>query len=555
MRTTNLWRVEAAADGFRGAVHRIDWRKRSEIVLRLSPLARVTGRIVDEASRPIEGAELRIASHGHVHDMTRSASDGSFEIEAVLEGAELRVEAAGYAWTVRRLEADATGALDLGEIVLETGERLVGRVLDSAGDSLPGASLYVWRGRHFRKFLGSPPRVDPDAVTDEEGEFELTSFLDNERIDLEVRADGHVPRLVEVAIEGDPLEIELAPTVQITGRVVDPGGAPIPRGRARWASLDIDGLSLSEAKAEIFNGRFAFEAIEGPPGRLVFEAPGFGARTLEIAEGAELEALEVVMEPAVTLLGEVLDPSGRAVEGARIQLLPEPPATRPEVTFFWATTKADGSFEMGGIAEGSRRFRFRHPDFPETVATVELVAPETRAEIILAHAERWSLGGRIVTLDGRGVAGQVDLRAADRDDRGFETRADDSGSFRFDSLPEGKYTLTAQSGDRFVIEPEEIDLRRDLEGLVLPVTRGSVVEGRLLGFDESILHRLELTLRRGEVVARAKIDREARTYRVERLRPGRWEIVLRLPSGDRSMGFVELPERAESVERRDLVAP
>ena len=160
-------------------------------------------------------------------------TSGGWAVEAAREG--------GGAWVVRcppgtnRLDFRVEGTLgaqvavttrsseetDAGEVVLDAGVALRGRVLDEDGRPVHEASVVAWSATRDGELLGQS-----DGLA---GVFEIRSLPREDTI-LDVRAEGRVGALVRVASPApDGVEIRLARGALVSGRVVDSTGTPVVR--------------------------------------------------------------------------------------------------------------------------------------------------------------------------------------------------------------------------------------------------------------------------------------------------------------------------------------
>lgn len=167
----------------------------------LARLARLTGRVVDEEGEPLPGAMATVTGR---KAQGAAGADGRFELAGLAPGSyRLTVAAPGREVAERTVALAPGDARDLGEISLEPGAALAGRVVDAtAGTPVAGATLVTVE----------PPGAAAPATTDAEGAFTLEAGR-GRPLALEVSAAGYPATRIEVppaAFEADePFRVKL----------------------------------------------------------------------------------------------------------------------------------------------------------------------------------------------------------------------------------------------------------------------------------------------------------------------------------------------------------
>src|SRR6185503_14358337 len=122
-----------------------------ELDLKLEPGVKVTGRLVDGAGKPLAGhlapqeigGETNWWSLGEILH-TEAAADGRFTLDHVPSG-EHAFSASAFGFGPKRVEVSAGARpVDVGDVVLEPGGTIRGRVHDKAGLPLGGAQLMAF---------------------------------------------------------------------------------------------------------------------------------------------------------------------------------------------------------------------------------------------------------------------------------------------------------------------------------------------------------------------------------------------------------------------------
>lgn len=351
----------------------------SEITLRTREGATLTGRVVSGAApdaaqasgRPLAGARVGAVPHGlrdllfvdHLFERLHAVTDseGRFRLQHVPPGeVDLVGWAPGSLPTLggNVLVADASEQ-ETGDLALDGGPVVRGRVVDGAGAPVEGASLY-WEPIDFEAvgFNFSPAPLLTQAIkgfefpkTDADGRFTAGAFAGEAPFEIAVSKPGYANVSHSWTPTGDSEEIEI---------VLQRGGAVegiVMDGskRAPLASFEVNCEELlgeepgllggfnpySGTLVEHAEGRFRVSPIEPGTTRLVVSAPGFvPARTDEITvvEGETVRGVIVTLQPGATVRGRVLGSTGEAVAGALV---------------FWALD-VDQERDQGGEVTRSR---------------------------------------------------------------------------------------------------------------------------------------------------------------------------------------------------------
>lgn len=98
--------------------------------------------------------------------------------------------------------------------------------------------------------------------------------------------------------------------------------------------------------------------------------------------------------------------------------------------------------------------------------------------------ERGTISGRVVTEDGRALAGMNVFLSASGQDRPRSTATDEEGKFEFNNLPERNYFVSASTQKGYVVKPQAMDepsRGRLRPGATVTITmiRGGVITGRV----------------------------------------------------------------------------
>lgn len=252
--------------GLQRGVHGVRARGREDSMRPVEPVAAPTqglrlvlvrGGWVRARFRPPSGATapkyLLVGSYGPKgggHAGSQAWEDGVVEWEVPAGKRDLRVEAQGYAPWRRVVDVEPAGILDLGELVLDVGVTLRGRVVDAAGAPIAGA------------VVETAGHVDAKSQSGVDGRFSL-AHLPRQTVRVVAQADGYVAASSRAALEGEAPELTLT---MLRGGVLAvrllPASGPLPEelivhvqaidtddpdapGRWDYADPDAEGCSRS----------------------------------------------------------------------------------------------------------------------------------------------------------------------------------------------------------------------------------------------------------------------------------------------------------------------
>jgi hypothetical protein len=315
----------------------------------------VFGQVVDEAGRPLAGESLvarlaqdvpiphRMASGQEIATGT-SDEDGRFELTAVpvglvTIGATSRVETVRQDTPVTMIrEGERVGPL---RIEVPASAEIAGRVLRADGSPAIGAEVAVVREAQRSSFRTSGPPAD--AL----GRFRIWGVEPGPvRVVATLGVDGRAEKELIVAGGVQEIELVLAPTTAVAGRVLAADGAPVARGTVR---LVRDGGDLHLPVDQL--GRFEVVGLDEGTYHLVAEVSGIGRgahpEPVEVRRGRPVEGLVVRLGAGARVTGRLV---GLAEEDlAHVEMMAwaegggsaSPGLVRP-----------DGSFEIRGLGPG-----------------------------------------------------------------------------------------------------------------------------------------------------------------------------------------------------------
>ncbi|GIW70836.1 MAG: hypothetical protein KatS3mg102_0378 [Planctomycetota bacterium] len=221
------------------------------------------------------------------------------------------------------------------------------------------------------------------------------------------------------------------------------------------------------------------------------------------AEGGPAPAGAALAAPeanAAGIAGLVVGPDGAPVAGAllmahalealpRRSLLARPAALRHQPPAATASSAADGSFALGGLAPGAYAVTARAAGFRSSAAVEVELAAGGRAWVRLELRRGAAIAGRVLLPEGAAAAG-VRVEAVPEGGRnpfasgaaaeGGETTSAADGSFRLEGLAGRRFTVTAWPDDPALAPAAQGGVRPGTEDLVLRLVRAQALGGRVL---------------------------------------------------------------------------
>ncbi|MBI1850512.1 MAG: sigma-70 family RNA polymerase sigma factor [Planctomycetes bacterium] len=494
--------------------------------------ASLTIAIVRLTNSPLPYPDERdVATDADGHAVVADLAPGSVTVTCVMGGVATGVIAAGRTTVVR--------------VVVPRGARVLGEVVDAEGGALGGARVWLsepnltWRGRFV-------------CTADAHGRFEIHAVTAGQWIGA--KGPGWAMSYLQPVDgrAGETMKVRIAldrPGASVHGRVVDGGGAPIPRAhvlvgweRARFERELANGLFGPSGAAQRVvaddDGEFVVDGV--PLGRCPLQARadgfGWGREWLDVAPGTNEIRIELPHECAV--FGLVADGRGEPVSSARlaasgadvVMLSPSPAIGAVGVThadpsnFGTATAFADalGRFELRGLPSGDVVVRVTETGARSIQETLRLYPGERR---------RWdprldvvpSITGRVVDERGEPLVDWC-VNAAP-DDAPFDppsmATTDARGSFSVEVNEDRSYAVTAyepQGWSRFPRASHD-EARAGDEPLLLEVKddpeTAAVVCGTVLGPGDVPVPEAKVILEHDERKLWRTFDTDSQTGRFE----------------------------------------
>jgi large repetitive protein len=530
---------------------------------------RIVGRLVGSSERPVAGRVMvqELAASRMPHSLDEvfrvdAGTDGVFQIVGIPSGSHVLVATApGYA--AQRVEVDVrprTQQTNVGDIALETGMTIRGRVTDKAGSPIAEAQI---RGFQPRPGFTSPA----EGRSEGDGTFAIGGLsAGTYRLSVSAAGYGNTDRQAEAGAEN--VEVVLQAAGQITGQVVDDAGRPVDAFRVSAQPKPQEGFGMRMVmppRLQPFagtDGRFTLEGVSEGTYAVTASAPERADGTVsnvKVEAGGTTDVGRVRLSAGGTIRGSVVDLTGTPIPAANIFVR----SGGRQFFSFGApdetTSDSSGAFEIKGVKEGTHEVVANHPQYAEGRVAVEVDAAKGPAEAKIVMSQGGRIEGSVRKRDGSGIPGQYVQVMAGRGGGPMSgpnlmaTSAE--GTFVVEHVAPGQTTVTlmSRSGDRFSSsQMRDVDVREGETSLVEFKSREILVSGHATRSGEPVANlRLEfrgeggmmmmMSFGPGTVDAPASgpqrmtaVTREDGSYETLVEQPGRLQVTARSADGKTS---------------------
>ena len=514
---------------------------RGDVLLRLTEAFEVYGKVETyDGSTPTARCEVLLepaAGSDRKARRTHTDSYGGFRFEDVMAGpARLTVRHPGLQPVTKQI----TIGRSVGEtLVLPRARELVvrGRAI-ALGDD--GQGVADARVQAYPSSWNSKLFLPVETRTDADGEFELGGLgPGNLRVVIRHPAYSSAEQVVRVRAEMAAMRVELAGRSRVRGRLV---GERIPAGvalmvhqvndDAQRVAIEPDGTFEF---AHTLSAGFADLRLLLPPDvdPICFASTSRDRMRVTIPEADETE-LELDVQPAARILGQVVDAAGQPIAAVQISR-PVGRALGSPLEVLTATDQ-EGRFRVAGLA-GTVMLVIRHERYAALEFEVETPAP---GESLQLERIELSAPGQIrgrVRRDGRGVGGALVFVRTGR----FGVVHDVSGSdgrYALRGLPAGRFRVRAVYGSMPLV---------DTDGRV-QLAAGSVVDGIDVDLRAGRQIRGEIVTPSGAPIAGALVSlsgRQRRHFRADA--EGRFAIEV---DRDEAVDLVVMLQSTAAIRKR-----
>ncbi len=309
----------------------------------MNQTATVTGRVVDAASgKPITGSVSATRANARWGGSNATCNEkGEFKLEELDVGQwTISATAAGYAKGSVEVSVTAGSSSEVGDIKLDKGFQVSGRVVDAGKHPVPNANVQLGERRDMGgPMMGDWPEPRGNCKTDADGSFSIGGLSEG-RWQLDVQAEGYAALAHKFEVKQQSVEFELVLLTGGTasGSVRDAAGKALPECSVRlllhgspahemYKTLGMAtawGMSGVNGSSDRSDASGLFEIKNIPPGTYLIaamdSAGGMGKRDeLVIRDGEAVSGIELVIAAKGSVEVTVLE-EGKAVEGIKIDL-------------------------------------------------------------------------------------------------------------------------------------------------------------------------------------------------------------------------------------------
>ncbi len=305
----HVWSDPVDLDGFDG----------HEVMLRCHTGRPLHGRVVDAHGRGLPA--IRVITNVEFGQVgpervtwNQVMTDGTGRFESTVVEGDVVVRAGSGPWKVTELHVTAPAPPV--HVVLQPGFAFKGEVLEPDGGPSPFATIELAGER-----AGQADRHGHFEVESLEAASELAAVSDDEHR----RAQPRQPPAT--AAEWTHVTLQLEPTREVSGVVLDEAGKPVPLASLLFEQVQpnepplvplVDDLTRPSNLHADAQGQFSFDTGQ-VDGRALFEFVGWTAGTQGAVRAHPGQQVELVLHPVPMVVGVVTTTDGRRLEHFRVE--------------------------------------------------------------------------------------------------------------------------------------------------------------------------------------------------------------------------------------------
>jgi protocatechuate 3,4-dioxygenase beta subunit len=332
--------------------------KSDPIVIRLAEGAAVNVTVVDDAAKPLEGAEVK---HDEEHGAKTNAQ-GKATLKPVHPGwVAVEAKAAGYAPNNAYTTIGSSGATGEVKIILRKGFTVSGRVIDETGKPVAKAKINATAG-----MWGLGGTDDEDAVTDDKGQFQISALAAGTHVLSAVDGEHAPARSAPVTVADRPItgvEITMKAGGVVAGTVLDTDHKVVPFATVRIGGTMSSGNGWNAAARQATtekDGTFEIRGLARQKLQARAESDTAASKVVDadLSDKAAVKDLELVLDVSGRIAGVVVDDKGAPVTEVQVNAFPDilGGASTEGIQLAGmssATTDGAGAFVIHGLPPGA----------------------------------------------------------------------------------------------------------------------------------------------------------------------------------------------------------
>jgi uncharacterized GH25 family protein len=384
---------------------------------------RLTGLVMAPDRTPVAGATVTLTQGGisgrlFVNEAldrsgdrhTETDAEGRYAFTNVEPAPQYSIEVTAEGYSRNELggvAVDATGTQELPAIVLSAGASLSGVVMDTAGNTVPGAVLRL--DGMFSSLDGTPSVDSLEVQSGPDGKYLIPNVAPGNRT-LNVRAEGYGNQtkggLVFRGEEPMTLDVTLEVAEMICGKVISKSGAPVAGAKVLAMSFSNANKQCRDTVLTDENGDFCLTRVAAGQYTIAVTADGYRAgHENRVKTGGAGLVIELVEQGMVS--GRVIAGDGAPAGPYTVQLRQTHPGQTITSRIGKALTfsNADGSFSIECAQSGTYLIEAsaagHAPTFSEEFRFTQ---GQPMQNVVVRLAQGGRITGQIVGPDGEPVA-------------------------------------------------------------------------------------------------------------------------------------------------------
>lgn len=395
------------------------------------------GKVVDAQGRALPEARLQVTMEPAVEGQRflggtssrsggSSDTDGGFEIFGVTPGkVTLLARLKGYAPGLVTLMVASEDEVDGLTVELAAGLELQGRVVDEAGNALPGVNVSV-------RFEGATEKVSPRSITSQDdGRFRLSSLpagpMTIQARDRQGRRTSH-----SIVLKPDlaPLTLILESGQILRGRVVDANGQGV-----QGAEIRLRGPATMKTQGSGDDGRFVV-ALEGEGNytlAVTREDMGWAEVPVHVPDGESVNDVELKLPTGGRIVGQISGLQADDLDRLDLRATLWSPELKLGGTTRRGRVELDGTLQIDGMFPG--KWDVRAEVRGSARRARQMVQIDGAGETVVAL----DLGDAGLTLTGQVLHNGEPAPHVMIDPGSIQ--ADDAGRFHIEGIEPGPYRI------------------------------------------------------------------------------------------------------------------